>query len=378
MIRARWESTAAACIGASLAAVAHADLAPGTTEGIIAGTAAANAAKAPSARPSAHGRLTGSAFSDWIDPATGSPGFLGAGCGVAVEVAVSGTGSKNYVNVDVANTSDTQIDFFPDETTMRFSSGLTRRPKTTGGGGGITLDPSWMVRGAMELPDKADFKGPNWILVQIVTVSSQGGRCTVPVLVERDESQSADPSAYLVHTTWEVAFDGGSGFARTGSLRSVVEPKGFTMGFGVVYYPWVHHGFTLDVVVSRYGTDGVAAVVPARSPEGLEITGAGFLLGYAARLYPLSWLSVGWQPSVGPYVFGLSEARTNGETILQRGVFAVQNRLRLSARFATISDGTQLSFIASAVQLWVPHGTFGDASVSGNAFSALVGIACGL
>jgi hypothetical protein len=365
-----------ACIGVLAPSIVRADHHPGTTAAIIAGSTAAASASASRTPAPSYGRLAGKPLSDWVDPATGSPSFLGAGCGVAVEVALSGIATKNFLNVGVANTTDGPIALLPDETTMRFSSGLVRRPLPTRAGD-VRLEPGWMVRGGLEFPEKAEFEGQDWILIQIVTDAPGGGRCTVPVLVERDRSKPPDAASYVPHSVWEFQVSAGSGVAATGSLKSVVQPTGLNMDVGLAYYHWLHHGFTLDIALSRHGTAGVPSVVPARAPDGLEINGAGFMLGYSGRIYALPWLSIAWQPSIGPYGFALEESRSDGNVIMERVFFAVRNRLRLSACFATISDGTQFSLAGSVVQLWVPHGSFGDANVSGNAFSGLLSIVVG-
>jgi hypothetical protein len=373
LVRGAW--AAAICLGVCAPRVAHGDN-NANTAGIIAGSTAAAAASSSRTPAPSYGRLAGRPLSDWVNPETGSPGVLGAGCGVAVEVALSGTNTQNFANISVANTTDGPVALLPDETTMRFSSGLVRRPLPTGAGD-VQLDPGWMVRGGLQFPEKAEFEGQDWILVQIVTVAPGGGRCTVPVLVERDRSKRPDSASYVARSVLEVQLSVGSGFAATGSMRSVVEPKGLTMDVGFGYYPWVHHGFTLDIVISRHGTAGVAKVAPSLPPDGLELGSAGFMAGYSGRLYALPWLSVAWQPSTGLYGFSLSESRSDGNTIKEQFVFAIRNRLRLSAEFATLSDGTQFSLAASVVQLWVPHGHMGDASVSGNAFSGLLSIVVG-
>jgi hypothetical protein len=373
---ARWASAAPVCLGALGPSVARGDPNPGTTAAIVAGTTAASASSSRTPAPT-YGRLAGRPLSDWVNPVTGSPSVLGAGCGIAVEVALSGTNQTNYVNISVANLTDRPIAFWPNETTMRFSNGLVRRPLPTGALG-VSLEPEWMVRGGIAFPEKAEFEGQEWILLQIVTSAPGGGeRCTIPVLVERDRTKQPDAASYVARSVLEVQLSAGSGFAATGSLGSVIEPKGVTIDVGFGYYPWVHHGFTLDLVVSRHGTAGVSHVVPLRPPDGLELGGAGFFAGYSGRIYALPWLSIAWQPSIGPYVLSLSESRSNGETIMERGVFAVHNRLRLSARFATMSDGTEFSLAAAAVQLWVPHGHIGDASLSGNAFTGLLSFVVG-
>jgi hypothetical protein len=297
-----------------------------------------------------------------------------ASCGVVVDVVLSAAGPRGFADVTVANSTAAPVTLLADDATLRFSGGRVRRPLPTGTGD-VTIATGSTTSQRLEFPDKADLQGQDAIEIEIVTAAPNGERCVVPVRVERDRSKPVDSASYLANSSWEVPWGAGVGPGATGSLGQMTHPPQLTMDVGLAHYPWLHHGFTADAVITSHGTPDVPKIDPSRQPGDYELTGVGLFVGYSARTYLLPWLLVAWQPSVGPYLFELSEK--DAGALNTQVVFAVRNRVRLSARVLSLPSGTDLSLAASAVQLWIPHGSLGNASMSGNAFSGLLAIVFG-
>jgi hypothetical protein len=362
---------ASACVLLAAGQAARATGADPVLAGAIAAGAASSAQSAP-AHP-----LQGRPLEGWVDARTGSSGRLNIACGVVSELTLTASGTKTFVNLTLANESLSTVVLLPTESTARFSSGLSRRLRSADGSD-VALGSGWTTHLVFMFPDKADFKGQDWVEIGLRFATGTGGAtCASTTRLDRDTTVAAAPGSYVAHSLLEIQFSGGARFATTGGLRAVAAPVGSAVDFGFAWYPWLRHGFLADIVLDGYGARGATLIAPALLLGQPRLSGAGLFVGYSVRAYPAAWLSLAYQPSVGPYGLELIDG-PNGPSKATSGVLALRERLRVSARLGAIADGTEFSFTLSLVHLFLPYGSMGAVhDVAGHTLSGLISFVVG-
>jgi hypothetical protein len=272
----------------------------------------------------------------------------------------------------VANDSGQTSSLDIEQVVVRFAGGLTRtlRPLSTSNS---PLEADWWQHRTFEFPNKEDFRGRDALVVDLPLSIAGGGRCVVHAEMARAPGVPADVRTYTAYDALEVYLGGGARFAAAGALSDIasVGGAGFELGFGL--FPWVNHGFFMDIALEGYGGgDAARRVAPDLVlGKGPHVTGGGFFLGYALRFYPTRWMDVSLRPSVGLHFLDVDDQVKDGPT-REVSMLGVRTKFRLAFRFARLQDGTQFWLAPAAVHLFVPSGSFGPADVSGHTFGGLL------
>jgi hypothetical protein len=332
--------------------------------------AGAGAAAATSARPRGRAdELIGKELSEWTDPATGSTTVLRHGCGHLVEIRLSGTGTKNFLALTVANETDDASVLELRGASVRFGDGPLVR-LVFDGDPEVKLERDWWVQRQLAFPNKSMFADQDFLHFE-VPIQTAHGACTFQADLVRPERAERRAETSIEYGKFEVYIGGGSRLAATTALARVGSNAGsFELGLGG--YPWFHHGLFVDLVLDSYGSEGIPRVAPNVALQGkARISATGFFPTYAFRVLPANWLQISYFASFGPYVFELTDENKTSGPKLSTAVMSFRERLRIAAPFLRISDGTGFALSASVVHTLVPYGTFGDSSLSGSSIGWL-------
>jgi hypothetical protein len=364
--------TLASSFGAARASAQYPSVVSGTTAGTTAGLAAGRSRSISEAT-----QLAGKELEDWRDAGTLSSSRLNTGCnGVVTEVSLSGRTSKNYANVTIYNGTSETIAFVPDESVVHYESGLTRR-LVSSVSGDIAIESNWLIHTSLAFQDKAEIRDQNALTIAVSVRDQAGNRCTIATRLQRNAALKQPVSSYTPHTAWEIEFFGGVHVIRTGSLGELAPPAAGAFGLHFAGFPWFNHGFSFDLELDWYPDAELARVSPElASLDSARLTGAGFVPGYVGRLVPASWLMLSYNFCVGPYFFELD---TDGEqgaewTTL---VFPIRQRVKAAIPFLRLNDGSTFYVSGSAVHLYVPYGTLGQAELRGTSLAAFLGLGIG-
>jgi hypothetical protein len=302
---------------------------------------------------------------------------LNTGCGgVVTEVSLSGKPTKNYANVTVYNGTGETIAFVPGESVVHYESGLTRR-LVSSVSGDIAIESNWLTHTSLAFQDKAEIRDQNALTVILSVRDHAGNRCTIATRLQRNAALEQPASSYTPHTAWEIEFFGGAHVIRTGSLGDLAPAAAGAFGLHFAGFPWFNHGFSFDLALDWYPDAELARVSPElASLDGARFTGAGFVPGYVGRIVPAPWLMLSYNFCVGPYFFELDTDEDEGAewTTL---VFPVRQRLKATVPFLRLNDGSTFFVSGSAVHLYVPYGTLGQAELRGTTLAAFLGLGIG-
>ena len=274
-------------------------------------------------------RIEGQPLPDWIQRETGTASHLDAVCeDLAVEIMLSGRSRANFANVWLDNAGDEPVTLLADSVTVRFSDGRVRRLLPITAGDSITR-PGFITGTVFQFPDKRDFAGQSALSIEALVLRGRD-RCVLRSAFRRDERIPESPFTTTVHQRFTLDLSLGSTFAHHGAIGRLTPPASFLFGFGGTVVPWVHHGFTLEVLVDEWGKRGVPAVSPT-SPSNTSLAAAIILVGYAHRRYPLPWLVTSIEAAAGVYAVQLSDGSKALQTSDPR--LAGRGRLRLQVPF---------------------------------------------
>ena len=190
----------------------------------------------------------------------------------------------------------------------------------------------------------------------------------------KPQGVAEDAASSVVHTKFGLWLAFGTGLAATGGLNRLGGADvGFELGFD--FYPWLHHGFFLDLFVESYQSFDPAdfsSRIPAfgRNPH---IVGVGPIAGYLFRVQPLAWLPISIGAGIGPWVVDIADQ--DNDTYFEEAFLASMLRVHADAFFATIPDDSRLAVRLTGYTLAVPDGDFGPVELSGVSVGALLGIA---
>jgi hypothetical protein len=308
-------------------------------------------------------KIEGQPLPDWIQRETGTASHLDGMCGdLAVEILLSGRSGSNHANVWLANAGDQPVTLLSDTVMARFSGGMVRRllPASQGD---RTTGPGFISGTVFAFPSKADFAGQSALSIE-AEILRGGDRCTLRTSFRRDERIPEDPFTATIHQRMTLDLSLGAAFAHHGAIGRLTPPAVVIFGVGGTVVPWVHHGFTIDVLAGEWGHRGVAAVAPQSTESGTHLTPAIFLFGYAHRRYPLPWLVTSLEPSAGIYVLQLANGSSELQTSDVR--LAARGRLRLQIPFG-------IWFASAAVDYYrFVGGSLGGARLGGGAIAAMV------
>jgi hypothetical protein len=338
-------------------------------EGAIAGGMAASAAAATASREARHDeRIPGVELSDWSDSRSGSTTRMATGCGgVALEATLSSTPGRNFVTVTLANDAPVAVAFLPGASRFRFGGGAYRRFADVSAD--LQLDAGWLVTRRFAFPDKESFEVAQTLELE-VRVLPEGAQaaCPLRVVFERNKEQPANVRSHVSYTTLELELGVGARVLETGGLGELGNGASLHLDFAGFF--GVHHGMTISLVADLHGSGAVDDISPeTRLDAHPSISGTGFLVGYIGRVYITPWLSAAYNAATGPYVFELTSENEDGPE-LATAVLPLRHRLRLSADFLRLPDGSRFSLAASLTQLLVPYGDFGRVELRGSSIAA--------
>lgn len=343
----------------------RADVASSIAAGAAAGAAAGIVASGPRPDPARRG----SELTDWRDSGLAMAGRLAAGCGVAVELRLTGTGAANFLDVTITNQNDFPLSLAVRQVIAQFGSGRSRYLDLDDRWDG-ELAAGWWQQVFFRFPEKADFAGQDTLRVGLPFVAPGKPPCVVSVELNRPRGVPLRERTYTEFTQFQIDFGLSMHFAATGDLSKIarnVNP-GFELGF--IGFPWVHHGISLDFGIDGYGRRGLPAVVPGHDAN--PVLGLYAMAGYVFRLVPTRRLSLSYAPAFGAYNVGVTEGSDKSSTtIASETCLALRQRLRLSY-FVGMLDDARFEIAPAIQHTYLPFGKLGAADVGGNLFSGLL------
>jgi hypothetical protein len=318
--------------------------------------------------------LPGRELEDWKDPRTGTTAYLFDECATLIELRLTTVGPWNYLWMKLENGGDAPIVVRPNLVKARIGEHPWRRLHSPQGYSHRSITPGWLTWFVFRFDDKQEFGGARTIDLELPLESDQGKRCTVRARMVRPANVAEDPVSSVVHTKLGLWLAFGTGLAATGGLDRLGGAD-FAFEIGFDFYPWLHHGFFLDLFVESYQSFDPAdfsSRIPAfgRNPR---IVGVGPIAGYLFRVQPLYWLPISVGAGFGPYVVDIADQ--DNDAYFEEAFLASMLRAQVDGFFATIPDDSRLSVRLAGYALAVPDGEFGPVELSGVSVGALLGIA---
>jgi hypothetical protein len=358
-----------AALGATLAvlgALAGASSASGQVSPAAIGVAAGAGAAAASGGSSPL-KNVGTDLRDWTDPRTGFAGRLAQGCGMAIEARLTATGTADYLTLTVANASDARAFLVAREVAASFSNGW-RRALSPVAAENTEIPVDGWLNVAFEFPAKSDFRGQAWVTVDLpLSYPDSGESCTAHVEFRRhrraDDARTTDVVPAL-----EIDFGAGVRATTTGASWLGRRP-GFAFELGFAFFPWSHHGWTIDLAGDVFGGARPAPLPSTTSPSSLGLEGAGIFAGYAYKRDVLPALTVDYALTPGLYVLQIVDDQGKGRETL--ATLAIRQRLRAAIR-AVRSPTLWLEIGPEVVDTIVPFGKLGGQPVANHAIGGLV------
>ena len=251
-------SVGVAFVLALLVARASADVGDAVAAGAaggVAGGVAAGAARSPELTVP----IIGPELRDWIDPRTGSTVKLGTGCGHVLEARLSGSGTRNLLNLTIQNHNDAIWSLDSRRVMAHFGRvrhGAFRR----------RWRPLAHCRQATLLTERLPF--PRRRISRVRLLWSSGSRsCRSGVRPARPCSRSSVTPAWpttrepMCRTCGSICTSGGGPtWHQPAAFVSSAESKGGLLEFGFSGFPALHHGWFFDIAIDVYGNKGVPAV----------------------------------------------------------------------------------------------------------------------
>jgi hypothetical protein len=322
-------------------------------------------------------RSPGRELDDWRDRVTGSTIRHSIGCeGLTVEAMLTGTGTRNYLDLTLANDSRRAVTLLSSETVAVFGSGLTRRLGPLGPGD-TRLLPDWWLHTVFVFPEKSDFAGQQSLLVQLSVADDAGHRCGLQLHFQRRMGAAPNPATHVAHSRTEIHFGAGIRVATTGGVEELGSVRGLNLELGARFFPWFHHGLSFALSLEHFGSDGIRqAAADLEVRDGAAISATGVWAGYAVRWYWLPWLATSYGLSSGPYIVELNDGR-DAFAELTTVVFPLRQQLRLPARVARFAGGAELTVGTCLDYISVPYGRLGETALRGSSLAAQLFVGLG-
>lgn len=304
-----------------------------------------------------------------IDSAT----LLKRQCGANIEARLLSNNAYAWISVALKDTSGHDRLINPDETTLRFSTGIERAPvrydptSTRKILGGVTSSVLIM------LPTKGDFEKAETLAVHLPLKDfTTGETCSIDFTFMRGPASQEDvDSSSNSYSSAEFQFGYGPTLAQTGNLNDTVKKSG---QLDLLFRGWpnAHQGGYLALTVLPF-SDVNTAKLPTSPAVTPYLSFIGFGLGYSHRLQ----LSNRFQLTLegGPVIGGFTYNRTESKT-----VFALQPRANLDYEFAMVPTGLGRGHYAFGVSLsdtWFPFKTVVDKGATHSIGSVLY-FKCGI